>query len=95
MLVDLVTQRPIVPMELWLIQGWPHPGLPGIDKKLAKFFPFKDLVHASDGKPMLSASDQRILTGNGMHWVQMGAWNLRCLFGLSKAVLRAAMADLS
>ena len=73
--IDLVQRRQVAAMELWLVQGFPHPSVPGLPDRLAMYFPAPALVNAACGSDdSLSVAAQRRLTGNSMHWSQIGVW---------------------
>ena len=73
-LYDLVTDRPLIVAEYWIVHGWAHPGCESIAAELRREFPFPSLV--SEGPSELKAASQRCLLGNGMHWCQIGLWVL-------------------
>ena len=69
--VDLVRQRVLTAAEHWLIQGFPHPDVEGLDENVRSRFPFASVVSMTSPTVMPSAH-QRMLCGNTMHWSQIG-----------------------
>jgi len=71
----MVRNALLSPEEHWLAQGFPHPDAKGLTQKLKEFFPFPQLV-AAKSSLQLSISDQKSMSGNSMHWAQLGSWLL-------------------
>lgn len=65
---ELATDKMVVPLQHWLIMGWPVPGL--VPNRFSGFFPFPDLLES------LTPCQSRTLTGNGMHVAAIGLWTL-------------------
>ena len=86
-LYDLRTRRVVTPEEHWLVQGFPIPCL-AVSEEDSQWFPFPSLVRgcpSSTDEPIVETDDeptvhpltpdeQRSLTGNSMHWCQIGTW---------------------
>ena len=77
-LFDLVNEKPITVAEMWLVQGFPRPGLPGIPDALCQQFPYGSLI-ASTHEEMsrenkLPLRVQKSTIGNSMHKAQIGHW---------------------
>ena len=73
-LFDHVRQRMVVPEELWLIQGWPVPGL--APANLSRDFPH-DLSQ-------ITSAQHAVLMGNAMNLCGIGAVSMWCLGGTTK-----------
>ena len=72
----MVTESLVSADALWLMQGCPFPVGWGIPPSLTAQFPFPELVAEAAAQPdsvQLSLAEQRTLTGNAMHWAQVGA----------------------
>ena len=72
-LYNLVTMKEVLPIEHFLIQGFPVPGL--AEDRLSKFFPFKSLVQAKwhNDPSKLNDQEMRSITGIGFSWPAFGA----------------------
>ena len=68
MLYELTTQREILPVQHFLIQGFPVPGF--APAHLAKYFPYPSFVSLAD---TAKSRGIRNLTGDCMHWASIGA----------------------
>lgn len=67
--MNLVADRPVLPGEHWLVQGFPHHIYPALPTHLAKYFP----AGIDEG---LTDTEMKSLTGNSMHIAQVGSWLL-------------------
>ena len=77
LLYDLVSKRPLLLSEYWLIQGFPHPSHAAsgnLPPGLVARFPCAAAV--LDGPEALSDCDQKIILGNSMHLSAISAWVL-------------------
>jgi hypothetical protein len=81
-LYDLVSDKEVLPIQHWLIQGFPVPGF--VDEELSANFPFPSLLPGH--KDPLHDKEVRTLTGNSMHVAAVGAW---VLFAWSASVHKA------
>ena len=68
---DLVSQSRLGVQQVWLAQGFPHPGARSELGSLVELFPF-DLEDVA----ALTDQEQKGLLGNCMHVAQIGAWFL-------------------
>jgi hypothetical protein len=79
-LFDLVRWKPITIAELWLVQGFPRPGLPGIPPALSAKFCYRTLLALTEDEMSregnLPLTVQRSIIGNSMHPSQIGHWIL-------------------
>ena len=74
---DLVANRPVPVVAHWLFQGWAHPAAAGGSRQVRQRLPFaRSLMDGDVPVPV-----QRCLTGNGMHFAQVGIWFLHCFAG--------------
>ena len=78
---DFYRSRVVTTLEMWLIHGWPHPGITSISDIADEWCPFPEaLAHTTvEGPDTLSYREQRTLLGNGMHFQQIGVWFLQYL----------------
>jgi len=79
-LFDIVSGQEVLPVQHWLIQGFPVPGLCSPD--LSKRFPFPTLVSAMG--TTLTDSSVKTLTGNAMHQAAVGVCLLYALASTEK-----------
>ena len=87
-LYDMISQRPLLPLEYFLIQGYPHPDTGIISEELRAQFPFADALS------ILAPHEVTSLMGNGMHLAQAGTWLLwNMVPGLADASSDAAALD--
>ena len=87
-LYDMISQRPLLPLEYFLIQGYPHPDTGIISEELRAQFPFADALS------ILAPHEVTSLMGNGMYLAQAGAWLLwNMVPGLADASSEAAALD--
>ena len=71
----------IVPvLSHWLVQGFPHPAV--IPHALSRFFPC-----APELLDEMTLSDQRVSTGNAMHWAAVGCWFLYNMVSTKKRAI--------
>lgn len=70
----MVRRRHISVAEHWLVQGFAHPGLPGVPSTCKRHFPFPSIVHGGSSSGKRRSEVQRKLTGNSMHWAAIGLW---------------------
>jgi len=73
MLFDLASDREVLPVEHFLIQGFPVPGL--VSEALSRYFPFPDIVQLPfpSSEMHLKCSEIRAVTGKGFSWPAFGA----------------------
>ena len=74
MLYDLVSNKEFVPVQHWLIQGYPVPGL--VPQYLSDFFPFPSLVDhgpVSNNDHVVTDAETREVTGMAFHLSCVGA----------------------
>ena len=73
---EMKFDRPLYLQELWTVQGFPHPKV-DVCRDCNLVFPVPDLVlDDNGGSTPLSASAQRMMVGNSMHWAQLSPWFL-------------------
>ena len=68
-LVDMKTNSVVHSSEHWLIMGFPHPGF-DVPRAASKYFPLSRDLWTMGRPGCVSASLQRKLAGNAMHWMQ-------------------------
>ncbi|CAE8668378.1 unnamed protein product [Polarella glacialis] len=76
LLHDLVQNKQVTTAEMWLIQGFPRPGLQGVSELVSAKFPFPAAIaiHPSQvgADSKLTVQQERSLIGNSMHVAQVG-----------------------
>ena len=75
-LFDMVRMRLLTTDELWLVQGFPRPGMPGVPPEAARDFPCPDILPHGDTPGKITRADEAAMLGNSMHVAAVGHWLL-------------------